>query len=282
MPPPVVPPQMPMQAPMRKYSDTRGCEGRFGGYRVNRNASTNSVNFTFKSAIIKEAANFRLEEAKQATLPLGMVWEPPKNKASTYKTVAAPGELSGDWVAFIAKAGAMSYDELVAYLIRDMNEALRAAQHLIERHAPSGIALLRKHNPEVTWRSFCSYTSLVDLSIDLSIDVSIDVSIDLLSIYRSIDLSTASRRRRRAVGVAPSAASRRRRRRAGGVAPSAASPVRHRCGTGADRVRTGGGPAADRRRTGGGSAARRPLALELLSRRGHEKGRSKGRGVPLP
>ena len=160
--PPVVPPQMSMQAPMRKYSDTRGCEGRFGGYRVNINASTNSVNFTFKSAITKEAANFRLEEAKQATLPLGMVWEPPKIKASTYKTVAAPGELSGDWVAFIAKADAMSYDELVAYLIRDMNEALRAAQHLIERHAPSEIALLRKHNPEVTWRSFCSYTSLVD------------------------------------------------------------------------------------------------------------------------
>ena len=137
------------QAPMRKAADTRGCEGRFGGYRVNRCASSNSANFTFKTAIIKEAANYRADGAKHATMPLGMRWEPPKNKAKTYASVASP-ELSQKWVASISEVDAMTYDELVARLIRDHGRALQAARHLIETHAPSGLALLRETDPEVS------------------------------------------------------------------------------------------------------------------------------------
>jgi len=63
--------------------------------------------------------------------------------------MASP-ELSQKWVAFIGEIDAMTYDELVARLIRDHGRALQAARQLIETHAPSGLALLRETDPEVS------------------------------------------------------------------------------------------------------------------------------------
>ena len=57
---------------MRKSADTRGAEGKFGGFRCNRLAASNTVNFPLKGASEKAAADFRREEAKAATRPLGI------------------------------------------------------------------------------------------------------------------------------------------------------------------------------------------------------------------
>ena len=128
------------QAPLRKKSDTRGAEGTFGDYRMNQMLASNNVNFTLGGASQKAAANCRKEDAKAATIAHGMKWEPPKNKAETWK-VAEAAETQA-WRECAVKLDAFTYPQLLAFLEEDFDEAKKAAQKMLLELAPSGAALI--------------------------------------------------------------------------------------------------------------------------------------------
>ena len=131
---------------LRKLSDSRGAEGAFGGWRVNRSGATNTVIFTMKQAAEKASADFRREDAKAVTTPLRMQWEPPKYKKETWSTVAPPA-LSREWLACKSLLGTMAYDELAGHLANGIydqkNGAIADALAILEKHVPSGASLIR-------------------------------------------------------------------------------------------------------------------------------------------
>ena len=111
-----------------------------------RSGATNTVNFTMKQAAEKASADFRREDAKVVTTPLGMQWEPPKHKKETWSTVAPPA-LSREWLACKSLLDTMAYDELAEYLTNAIydqkNGAIANARAILEKHVPSGAGLTR-------------------------------------------------------------------------------------------------------------------------------------------
>ena len=126
-----------------KKADTRGAEGTFGDYRMNQMLASNNVNFTFGGASQKAAANFRKEDAKAATIAHGMKWEPPKNKAETWKVVEAAETPA--WRECAAKLDVFTYPQLLVleFLEKDFDKAKESAQKMLLELAPSGAALIR-------------------------------------------------------------------------------------------------------------------------------------------
>ena len=111
----------------------RGVEGKFGGFRCNRLAASNTINFTLKGASEKVAADFRREEAKAATRPLGMYWDPPKsNKKQTYRVSAIPSVPLVDWRDDIDKLDSMPFHEVNELLESDYDAALVDTQNIFD------------------------------------------------------------------------------------------------------------------------------------------------------